>query len=107
MRAHEYLYSAVRTKKDDLAAPSVWIKETNTERLRALPVLSVVRWERTTSAHAASHRQNPRLPKQLKNELQKIQEETVLKPLPSTHLESGGSGGRLEQNRCRPTAVFR
>ena len=71
-RAHEYLYSAVRTKIDDLAAPSVWISETNTESVRALPVFSVVdgiqRKARHT-AHTASHRQNLRLLNQLKNEL--------------------------------------
>jgi hypothetical protein len=59
MPAH--LMSAVPFEKVavDLAAPSVWIKETNTEHLRALPMPSVMRLcpgNAPQKAHAASHR---------------------------------------------------
>ena len=56
----------------DLAAPSVWINETNTERLRALPTPSAVRLcpgNAPQKAHAAAYCQNLRLRDQLKNEL--------------------------------------
>jgi hypothetical protein len=65
-------------KRGDLAAPSVGINETNMECVRTLPVPSVMRpcpGSAPQKANAASHRQNPRLQEQLKNETLKTQEQ--------------------------------
>jgi hypothetical protein len=77
MPAH--LMSAVPFEKVavDLAAPSVWINETNMERLRALPMPSVVRLcpgNAPQKAHAASHRKNPRLQEHQEIKLPETQE---------------------------------
>ena len=77
MPAH--LMSAVPFEKVavDLAAPSVWINETNMECVRTLPVPSVMRQcpgNAPQKAHAASHRQNLKLQEQVKNETLKTQE---------------------------------
>ncbi len=49
MPAHRMSAAPLEKVAEDLAAPSVGINETNMECVRALPVLSVVCWEHTTS----------------------------------------------------------